>query len=252
MTGGRGGGDVVVETRDLGGGYGNGTDALEGVTFSVTAGEVVAVLGPNGGGKTSLFRALLGELPVRTGTVSTAGRPAYVPQTDRTRHDFPLSALDVVLMGAYARTPWYRRVGTADRQAAADALERVGLHAERGRSFGALSGGQRQRVLIARALLQDARVILLDEPLSGVDAPSAAGIEAVFADLRGEGRALLVSTHDVGQARAWDRVLCLHRRQVAYGPPGAVLDADVLRETYGDELVLVDGVRAVTIAHHRH
>ena len=162
--------------------------------------------------------------PQRRGTVELAGRPAYVPQTDHARLDFPVSALDVALMGAYRRTPFYRRLGRGERAAAEAALERVGL-ADRARArFGTLSGGQRQRVLIARALVQDARVLLLDEPLSGVDAPSAARIEAVLRELRDEGRALLVATHDVEQARRFERVLCLHRRQVAFGAPAEVLE----------------------------
>ena len=178
---------------------------------------MIAILGPNGGGKSTLFRALLGELPHRRGTVELAGRPAYVPQTERARLDFPVSALDVALMGAYGRTPFYRRLDPRRPEAARAALARVGLEAQAGERFGALSGGQRQRVLIARALVQDAQVLLLDEPLSGVDAPSAASIEALFEELRGEGRALLVATHDVRQARAWQRVLCLHGRQIAFG-----------------------------------
>jgi ABC-type Mn2+/Zn2+ transport system ATPase subunit len=211
------------------------------------------VLGPNGGGKTTLFRALLGELPVRRGTVELAARPAYVPQTDRTRHDFPVNALDVVLMGAYARTPAWRRVARADREAARAALDRVGL-ADRARDrFGVLSGGQRQRVLIARALVQDSSVILLDEPLSGVDAVSAARIEDVFAGLRAEGRVLLVATHDVEQARRWDEVVCLHGRQVACGRPQDTLTTQVLRETYGHELVILPtGQQAVAVEHHAH
>ena len=142
-----------------------------------------------------------------------------MPQTERARLDFPVSALDVALMGAYGRTPWFRRLARADRAAARAALARVGLEAEADERFGALSGGQRQRVLIARALVQDAPVLLLDEPLSGVDAPSAARIEALFEELRGEGRVLLVATHDARQARAWQRVLCLNRAQVAFGAP---------------------------------
>ncbi len=244
---------ALVRTEGLGGGYAAGDGALEDVSFMAHGGEVVAVLGPNGGGKTTLFRALLGELPLRHGTVELAGRPAYVAQTERSRLDFPVSALDVVLMGAYARTPWYRRIAAADRQAGRAALDRVGL-AERERSrFGALSGGQRQRVLIARALLQDAPVMLLDEPLSGVDRVSAEHIEAVFASLREEGRALLVATHDIEQARRFDRVLCLARRQVAFGPPAATLTAEVLAETYGAELIVLEGGRtAIAVDHHEH
>jgi ABC-type Mn2+/Zn2+ transport system ATPase subunit len=243
-----------VLTRELRGGYVRGADVLGGVDFSVGEGEIAAVLGPNGGGKTTLFRALLGELPFRTGEVTLAGRPAYVPQTEGARLDFPVSAHDVALMGAYGRTPWFKRVGRDDRARADAALERVGLADRAHARFGTLSGGQRQRVLIARALVQDAPVLLLDEPLSGVDRPSAAQIERVFAELRAEGRALLVATHDVAQARAWPLVLCLNHGQVAFGPPEETLTTDVLRRTYGDELVILDGAgQAVTVAcHHQH
>jgi manganese/iron transport system ATP-binding protein/manganese/zinc/iron transport system ATP- binding protein len=242
-----------VRVSALSGGYLPGRDALRDVTFAADPGTIVGVLGPNGGGKTTLFRALLGELPIVRGDVELAGRPAYVPQTDRARLDFPVSAFDVVLMGAYARTPWFRRVARRDRDAARMALERVGLADRADTTFGALSGGQRQRVLIARALLQEAAVLLLDEPLSGVDGVSAARIEAVFAELRAEGRTLLVATHDVRQAAEWDRVLCLHGRQIEYGRPAAVLSPETLRETYGAELIVLEGGgRAVGIGHHAH
>jgi ABC-type Mn2+/Zn2+ transport system ATPase subunit len=244
---------AAVRVAGLAGGYVAGRDALRDVEFAAGPGEIVGVLGPNGGGKTTLLRALLGELPVRRGDVALPGRPAYVPQTERARLDFPVSALDVALMGAYARTPWYRRVARADRERAAAALARVGLEQQQDETFGTLSGGQRQRVLIARALVQDAEVLLLDEPLSGVDGVSAARIEAVFAELRAEGRTLLVATHDVRQAGEWDRVLCLHRRQIDYGAPAAVLSPETLRETYGGELiVLPGGTRAIGIGHHAH
>jgi ABC-type Mn2+/Zn2+ transport system ATPase subunit len=242
-----------VRVRDLGGGYVAGRDALRDVSFAAERAQIVGVLGPNGGGKTTLLRALLGELPVRRGDVELAGRPAYVPQTERARLDFPVSAFDVVLMGAYARTPWFRRIARRDRERAHAALERVGLADRAGATFGTLSGGQRQRVLIARALLQDAPVLLLDEPLSGVDGVSAARIEAVFGELRSEGRTLLVATHDVRQAGRWDRVLCLHGRQIDYGPPAAALSPETLRETYGDELIVLEtGERAVGVGHHAH
>ena len=244
---------AAVRVAGLSGGYAPGQDALRDVGFAAGPGQIVGVLGPNGGGKTTLFRALLGELPVRRGDVALQGRPAYVPQTERARLDFPVSALDVALMGAFSRTPWYRRVARADRERAAAALDRVGLAEHGSATFGTLSGGQRQRVLIARALVQDAEVLLLDEPLSGVDGVSAARIEAVFAELRGEGRTLLVATHDVRQAGEWDRVLCLHRRQIEYGPPAAVLSPETLRETYGGELiVLPGGARAIGVGHHAH
>jgi ABC-type Mn2+/Zn2+ transport system ATPase subunit len=243
----------AVAVSGLSGGYAPGQDRLRNVTFALEPGTVTAVLGPNGGGKTTLFRALLGELPVRRGAIALAGAPAYVAQADEARLDFPVSAFDVVLMGAYRRTPPWRRIARADRERARDALGRVGLAERAGERFGALSGGQRQRVLIARALLQDAPVLLLDEPLSGVDAVSAARIEAVFGELRAEGRALLVATHDVQQARRWDAVLCLHGSQLAFGAPGEVLTTDVLQATYGGELiVLPGGERAVAVEHHSH
>jgi len=242
-----------LEARGLAAGYGPGAPALRGVDFTVGAGRAVAVLGPNGGGKTTLFRALLGELEPMDGSCAVQGGTAYVPQTDRARLDFPVSAFDVALMGAYARTPWWRRVSGADRAAARAALEHVNLADRAGERFGALSGGQRQRVLIARALVQDAGVLLLDEPFAGVDATSEARILAVLDDLRAEGRVLAVSTHDVEQARRWDRVLCLNARQVAFGPPAETLTTEVLQETYGAELVVLDGrARAVAVHHHDH
>jgi manganese/iron transport system ATP-binding protein/manganese/zinc/iron transport system ATP- binding protein len=176
-----------------------------------------------------------------------------VPQTERSRLDFPVSALDVALMGAYARTPWYRRIAGADRALARAALERVGLADRAGSRFGALSGGQRQRVLIARALVQDAGVLLLDEPFAGVDRTSEDAIMRILDELRAEGRVLLIATHDVEQARHWDRVLCLAGAQVAYGPPAETLTNAVLEGTYGKEIVLLDcGHRAVAIQHHSH
>jgi ABC-type Mn2+/Zn2+ transport system ATPase subunit len=244
-------GAAAVEARGLGGGYG-GAPVISGLTFSVPAARMVAVLGPNGGGKTTLLRALLGELPRRTGAVELAGTPAYVPQTERYRLDFPVSALDVALMGAYPATPWYRRLGHRERERAHAALERVGLAEQAGERFGSLSGGQRQRVLIARALTQDAGVILLDEPLSGVDHPSGERILAILRELRDDGRALLVTSHDIEQARRFDAVLCVNGRQVYYGPPSG-MSAAVLRETYGGEIVVLEGgEEAVVVQHHGH
>jgi ABC-type Mn2+/Zn2+ transport system ATPase subunit len=244
-----------IEVVGLSASYGTGTGAaaLRDVTFTATGGQAIAVLGPNGGGKTTLFRALLGELPAATGSVRMRGATAYVPQTERSRLDFPVSALDVALMGAYARTPWYRRIGAGDRALARDALARVGLADRAGARFGALSGGQRQRVLIARALVQEAGVLLLDEPFAGVDRTSEEAIMRILEELRTEGRVLLIATHDVEQARGWDRVLCLAGAQIAFGPPAETLTNAVLEATYGEEIVMLDcGHRAVAIQHHSH
>jgi ABC-type Mn2+/Zn2+ transport system ATPase subunit len=244
---------AAVRAEGLAAAYGPAAPALRDVTFAAVAGQAVAVLGPNGGGKTTLFRALLGELPARAGTCAVQGSVAYVPQTERSRLDFPVSARDVALMGAYARTPFWRRVGAAERSRAEDALRRVGLGDRTRERYGALSGGQRQRVLIARALVQDARVLLLDEPFAGVDRTSEEAILGVLDDLRAEGRVLLISTHDVEQARRWDRVLCLRGAQVAYGPPDTTLSTAVLQNTYGAEIVLLEGgERAVAVQHHHH
>lgn len=241
-----------VRVEGLSGGYAPGRPALSDVGFAAGPGEIVALLGPNGGGKSTLLRALVGDLPHREGTVEVA-TSAYVPQLDRTRLDFPVSALDVALMGAYGRTPWWRRLAGSDRAAAIAALERVDLADRAHDRFGSLSGGQRQRVLLARALVQDAPLLLLDEPLSGVDAASATRVEALLGELRDEGRTVLLASHDVNQARRFDKVLCLHHRQVAFGPPAATLTPEVLAATYGSELIVLEGgAVAVAVDHHAH
>jgi ABC-type Mn2+/Zn2+ transport system ATPase subunit len=231
---------VVADGLALG--YG-AAPVLRDVAFALDGGGRVGVLGPNGGGKTTLFRGLLGELRPLAGTlrVAVGARLGFVAQSDRSRLDFPVSALDVVLMGMIAGRPWWRRPGHAERAAARDALGRVGLAELADRTYGELSGGQRQRVLIARALVRDARVLLLDEPFTGLDATSAARLEALLAELAGEGRAILVATHDLEQARRWDAVLCLNRRQIAFGAPAAALTRDVLATTFGGAIVTLPG-----------
>jgi ABC-type Mn2+/Zn2+ transport system ATPase subunit len=243
----------ALEVRSMEAGYTVGVRAISGIDFGAEPGQVIAVLGPNGGGKTTLYRAILDEMPWRRGSVEVRGEVAYVPQTDRSRLDFPVSALDVTLMGTYASLAPLRRIGRAQRERARDALGRVGLLDFAGSRFGELSGGQRQRVLIARALARDARVLLLDEPLSGVDEASSRRILEIVSDLRDEGRTLLVATHDINQARAFDAVLCINAGQVAFGPPDVTLSPPVLERTYGGELIqLDDGSRAVLVDHHSH
>jgi ABC-type Mn2+/Zn2+ transport system ATPase subunit len=240
-----------VACRGLTLAYGART-VLRDVTFAVGPGERAAVLGPNGGGKTTLFRALTRELEPVAGEVRVAARPGVVPQTERSRLDFPVSALDVALMGAVSRLPWWRRPGRADRGRARAALERVGLAEQAHETFGDLSGGQRQRVLLARALVQDAPVLLLDEPFSGLDTRSAELVMVLLDELAAEGRTVLIATHDVDQARAWDLVLCLNGAQVGFGPPAETLTLPVLERTYGAAIVELPGPggHAVMPPHH--
>jgi ABC-type Mn2+/Zn2+ transport system ATPase subunit len=245
---------ALIEAKGLAAGY-DGAVAISGVDFSLRGGETLALLGPNGGGKTTLLRALLGELAPLAGTLSVAATCGSVPQTERSRLDYPVSALDVATMGTLPRLPWWRRPGRREREAAAGALDRVGLRALAEQTFGRLSGGQRQRVLIARALVQDAGVLLLDEPFSGLDRPSAESLERLIAELAREGRAVVIATHDLEQARTCDLVLCINKRQVACGPPDRVLDdIGVLEATYGGAIVEIPGGggRAILPPHHHH
>jgi ABC-type Mn2+/Zn2+ transport system ATPase subunit len=245
--------EALIEARDLAAGY-EGRPAISAVSFSLRQGERMALLGPNGGGKTTLLRALLGELPPLTGELRVDTRCGIVPQTERSQLDYPVSALDVATMGALSRLPWWRRPGRRERRDALGALDRVGLGALAGETFGRLSGGQRQRVLIARSLVQDARILLLDEPFSGLDHPSSERLEALIGELTEGGRAALVATHDLDQARRSDSVLCLNRRQIAAGPPEETLDVGVLEATYGGTIVELPGseTRAILPPHHHH
>ncbi|HEX6601031.1 MAG TPA: metal ABC transporter ATP-binding protein [Solirubrobacterales bacterium] len=243
----------LIEAADLAAGY-EGRAAISAVSFELRAGERMALLGPNGGGKTTLMRAILGELRPLAGELRVGARCATVPQTERSQLDYPVSALDVATMGAISRLPWWRRPGRRDREAARRALERVGLGELAEATFGKLSGGQRQRVLIARSLVQEARLLLLDEPFSGLDQPSADRLEGLISTLAAEGHGVMIATHDLEQARRWDTVLCLNGTQVACGAPDAVLDLAVIEETYGAAVVELPGGegKAVLPPHHHH
>ena len=240
---------ILVDVEGLAAAY-EGPRVLEDVSFTLQAGERIAVLGPNGGGKSTLFGVLLGLLPPAAGSVRVEGRCGFVPQTERSRLDYPVTALDVALMGTLTRVPWWRPLGRSERARGRRALERVGLGGFERRSFGTLSGGQRQRVLFARALVQESPVLLLDEPFIGVDRPSEDLLERLIDELAAEGRGTLISTHDIDQARGCDRVLCLNRRQVALGPPASTLTKAVLEATYGEAIVALDTAAAILPAHH--
>src|SRR5262249_21990583 len=189
---------ALVEARGLSVGYGTSV-VLENVEFDLFPGERMAVLGPNGGGETTPFPLLPGGLDPFAGELVRNAAAAFVPQTERSRLDYPVSALDVALMGTLSRLPWWRPNGRRERRFARDALGRVGLADLADAQFGEQSGGQRQRVLVARALVQDAPILFLDEPFVGVDRPSEQLLEQLFVDLAQEGRAIMVATHDIEQ-----------------------------------------------------
>lgn len=246
---------AMIRASGLAVGYDGAPPVLEHVDLSMPAGQTVVILGPNGGGKTTLLKAVVGELAPVGGSLEVAGDVAYMPQYDGTRLDFPVTALDVVAMGTLAeRKPW-QRAGRSVRERSAAALERVGLEAQAKQSYGSLSGGQRRRVLLARTIVQQAEIIALDEPLAGVDPASGEVIRRVLDDLAGEGRLVLVTSHDLEHARSADRVICVNGRLLADGDPSVVLTDDVLRETYAADLTIVtsaDGTPIFAAAEHHH
>ncbi|ANY09569.1 metal ABC transporter ATP-binding protein [Pseudonocardia sp. HH130630-07] len=233
----------VLAVEDLSVRYGEVT-ALDGVHLQLGPGTVCGLLGTNGSGKSTLFNAVMGlvrpsrgTVSVRGGTVRAARRSAaiaYMPQAEAIDPDFPIVAHEVVMTGRYGHLGIGRRARAGDRTAVADALERVGLTGLADRQIGRLSGGQRKRVFLARAIAQDAALLLLDEPFAGVDHGTREAMTAVLHELRDDGRTVLVSTHDIaGVDRLCDRAVLLATRLLADGPPAAVLTPDVLGRVFG-------------------
>ena len=217
-----------------------GHTALTGVTFSVGPGTLMGVLGPNGAGKSTLFEAIVGLLPLSKGTVKLHGSAnenggvAYVPQRDKINWQFPATVQDVVTMGRGWNVGWFRQPGRQDREMVRDCLDRVDLWDKRKSLVTELSGGQRQRVFIARALAQEASIILLDEAFSGVDVGAQEGIIEVLQTLRDEGRVVLLATHDLtNMAQRFDQILCINHHVCAQGPPDVAFTPEVLEELYG-------------------
>ena len=226
------------------------TTVVEDVHGTVHSGQSVALIGPNGAGKSTLLRAVLGLVDVVAGRIDVLGttptrarrQVAYVPQVDTLDAQFPISVGQVVLMGRYRDVGWLRRPGQRDRAVAGEALAAVGLAARAGDRFGTLSGGQRQRVLLARAIAQRPRLLLLDEPFNGVDAVSQQALLDALRRLRDGGAAVVVSTHDLALAHlACDEVCLLNRHQVAFGPTEATLTPDLLRAAYGGQALELAG-----------
>ncbi|HEU5129243.1 MAG TPA: anchored repeat-type ABC transporter ATP-binding subunit [Glycomyces sp.] len=211
-----------------------GRPVLDRVDLAVAAGETVGLIGPNGAGKTTLLRAVVGLVKPDGGTVATAGgRPGYVPQKHEFTWDFPISVGGAVL-NARTSGRWLPGRRRADREAAEAALDRVGLTGLARRPVGELSGGQRQRVLVARALVREPGLLLLDEPFTGVDVPTQELLTGLLDRLAAEGTAVLMTTHDLAQARATCSRLCLlNRAVVADGPPAELSDPDLWLRAFG-------------------
>jgi ABC-type Mn2+/Zn2+ transport system ATPase subunit len=221
--------------------------ALTDVTIAFTAGESISVLGPNGAGKSTLLKALAGMLPPSHGVVRFDGQPirhpspaiVYVPQRTGVDWSFPLSVLDVALMGRGFRRSRLRPLSAADHDAAHQALRQVGMDGLAGTQIGQLSGGQQQRAFLARALVQNGEIYLLDEPFTGVDIPTQELLVGLFSRLRGEGKTILSATHDLGLAAvSSDRVLLLNQRLIASGPPDRVMSRENLIATFGGQAIV--------------
>ncbi|MFN0091147.1 MAG: metal ABC transporter ATP-binding protein [Acidimicrobiales bacterium] len=231
----------LLRVERLGVDYGPRT-ALDGVSFAVGPGELVAVIGPNGSGKSTMFKAIAG-LVAHRGEVILGGVPcaargrhlaAFVPQRADVDHEFPITVAELVALGRRRFTGPFRRLSPLDRAAVADAIEQVGLRGRERSVIGSLSGGQLQRAFLARALVQGAELLLLDEAMSGVDQAATAELMALFSALTGEGVSLLIATHDLALARRrFSRCLAINGALVADGPPGQVLIGGALEATFG-------------------
>ena len=242
---------LVAENLDVG--FGRSV-ALSDVTVTVPAGASVALLGPNGAGKSTLFHAAVGLVAPRAGRIRLGSdRVAFVPQRLDLEPTFPITVADAVRMGRYGDLgPWpWRRFGDRDRRLVQQAMEELGVEHLASRRLGELSGGERQRTLLAQAAAQDAHILLLDEPFTGVDRPTHDAVHLLLGRWRSEGRTVIVATHDLEAAADYDLVMCLNRRVVAFGAPAQTLTEAVLAETFAGRVVRV-GELLIDVAHHHH
>ncbi len=240
--------DLAIHVEDLTVSYG-AKPALWDVDLDVPPGVMAAIVGPNGAGKSTLLKAILGLIRPTAGHVYLKGRPfreqrrrvGYVPQRSSVDWDFPTRVIDVVTMGLYGNLGWLRRPGARERARAEAALEQVGMAEYRDRQIAQLSGGQQQRTFLARALVQDADVLFLDEPMAGVDARSEAAILEVMRALRADGKTLLVVHHDLQTVRTtFDWMVLLNVRMIAQGPVDEVYTRENLHAAYGGNVALLE------------
>lgn len=211
--------------------------------------SLVGIVGPNGAGKSTLIKAILGLVPLASGHVRILGQPleqqrrriGYVPQRESVDWDFPVSVLDVVLMGTYGRLGWFRRPGAKERAWARACLERIGLAGLENQQIGQLSGGQQQRTFLARALAQEADIYFMDEPFAGVDAATERAIIALLQDLQKQGKTVVVVHHDLRTVPLYfQHVLLLNIRKIAFGSTESVFNESNLRKTYGGRLTILE------------
>lgn len=222
---------------------------LWNIDYQAPSGKLIAIVGPNGSGKTTLIKAILDLVPRAAGQVLIFGEPyrqqrhrvGYVPQRTSVDWDFPVSALDVVTMGMYRKIGWLRPVSRQHRDAAKQALDRIGMVDFASRQINQLSGGQQQRVFLARALAQDADLYFMDEPFAGVDAATERAIVDILRQLRESGKTVIAVHHDLQTVHEYfDEVVLLNMRLIAAGPTAEVFTPDNLRKTYGGKLALLD------------
>ncbi|MGE5635559.1 MAG: zinc ABC transporter ATP-binding protein AztA [Nocardioidaceae bacterium] len=241
----------ALSARELTVRYGGDT-ALDAVTLDVPAGATVAVLGPNGSGKSTLFAAAIGLVAPAGGSIAAASRTAYLPQHLALEPSFPITVRDAVRMGRWGEVGWLGRLGRRDHALVDGAMRALGLERLGDRRLSELSGGQRQRALVAQAAAQDADLMLLDEPFTGVDRPTEEAIRRLVVDWREAGRTVLVATHDLERsATDFDLVLALNRRVVAFGPAAATCTDAVLLETFGGRVARL-GERIIDLDTHHH
>lgn len=241
---------VPLEIHDLTVAY-HKRPVLWGVDVEVSAGQLVGVIGPNGAGKSTLIKAAMGLLPVSSGWVKVFGQPVkdnlrrvgYVPQRESVDWDFPVSVMDVVLMGRYGHLGLFKRPRKEDREVARECLEKVKMLPYADRQISNLSGGQQQRVFLARALAQESDLYFMDEPFAGVDAATEAAIVTILQELKDQGKTLLVVHHDLPTAKTYfDSLLLLNMRVVAFGPTEEVFTHELLQSTYGGRLTILSEV----------
>ena len=237
-------GSLRVQEAEVG--YGS-SFRLPPMTFEVAPGEVVGVIGPNGAGKSTLLKGIARVLPLLGGRVTLGGadirrfasRVAYVPQREDVNWDFPATALDVVLMGRYRSAGWFRRPGPVHRALASRALERLGLGEMGDRHISQFSGGQQQRIFLARALVQEPLVLLLDEPFTGVDAANRVLLHELIEELAHTGVIVLMATHDLDEvATTCSSICCLNHRLVAFGPTASTYTPAIIRRTFGGQVAV--------------